>query len=435
MINFKEFAQRRSRLMKLMGAGSVAIVMAPPHLLRNADVEYPYRPDSNFYYLSGFDEPDAVLVLLPGKTARSIMFCQDRNPEQEIWTGARAGPEGVCLDYAIDEAFPIEMLDDKMPELLEGCTSLYSMYGRNSNFDSQIFSWVNRLRVKNRTGVKAPVAFCDVAALLNEMRLIKSSGEIKTMRRAAKITAEAHIQAMRTARPGQMEFEVAADIQHVFNKAGATFAYQSIVGSGANSCVLHYINNNQAMNDGDLLLIDAGAEVNCYAADVTRTFPINGRFSKEQKAIYEIVLQAQKAAIKQVKPGNLWNAPHKMAVKVIVRGLLKIGLLKGEPEKIIKSESFKKFFMHGTGHWLGMDVHDVGDYKINRRWRRFEPGMMLTVEPGIYIPANSRGVAKKWWNIGIRIEDDILVSKTGHEVITSKIPKEISELESLVGHN
>jgi Xaa-Pro aminopeptidase len=430
----QEFVARRKRLMQLMGDSAVAILPAAPVRIRNRDAEYHYRPDSDFYYMTGFDEPEAVAVLIPGrKQAEYILFCRERNPETETWTGAMAGQEGAIEQYGADDSFPIDDIDDILPGLLENKQRVYYTMGTHPDFDQRLIGWVNRLRKQSRAGIHTPGEFVSLDHLLHDMRLIKSSQEIKSMRTAAEISASAHCDAMRACKPGMFEYQVEATVLHGFMQQGARYpAYSSIVGGGANGCVLHYTTNNEKLRDGDLLLIDAGAEYEYYASDITRTFPINGKFSAAQKAVYEVVLAAQAAAISKVKPGNHWNEPHEAAVDVITQGLINLGLIKGTRKKAIEKEKYKTFYMHRTGHWLGMDVHDVGDYKVEDEWRVFEPGMVLTVEPGIYIPASLKGINKKWHNIGIRIEDDVLVTKEGHEVLSYGVPKQVDDVEALM---
>jgi Xaa-Pro aminopeptidase len=432
-MNQTEFAKRRKRLMQMMGKDSIAILPAAPTLIRNRDVEYRYRPDSDFYYLTGFAEPDAVAVITPKrKHGEYILFCRERDPLMETWVGPRAGLEGARETYGADDAFPIGDIDDILPGLLENRDRVFYTMGCNGNFDQHVIGWVNQIREKSRTGVHTPGEFVALDHLLHDMRLFKSRSEVSTMRKAAKIAAKAHIRAMQACSPDMSENEIEAELLHEFRINHCDEAYPCIVGGGANGCILHYIDNNAPLNDGDLLLIDAGAEKDFYASDITRTFPVNGKFSKEQKAVYEVVLQAQEAAIKQVKPGNHWNDPHNAAVKVLTKGLVKLGLLKGDVRQLIKKDAYRRFYMHRTGHWLGMDVHDVGDYKVGDAWRILEPGMALTIEPGIYIPAGSKRVAKKWWNIGIRIEDDVLVTKTGCEVLSKDAPKTVTEIEAIM---
>jgi len=432
MMNPSEFAKRRKRLLQLMGNNSIAIVPATPAVIRNRDVEFPYRPDSDFYYLTGFGEPSAVAVLKPKHPhGEYILFCRERDPLMETWNGRMAGLEGAKNTYLADDAFPISDLDEILPGLLEHCDRVYYAMGCNQNFDQRVIGWVNQLRVKGRSGVNSPGEFVALDHVLHDMRLFKSRAEVKNMRRAAQISVHAHINAMKHCQPGMMEYEVEAQLLHHFRRNGCHTAYNSIVGGGENSCILHYTENNKELNDNELLLIDAGAELDCYAADITRTFPINGKFSTEQKSIYELVLAAQEAAFAQIKPGNHWNQPHEAAVKTLSKGLIKLGLLKGTLKQVIKDQSYTRFYMHRTGHWLGMDVHDVGDYKVDDQWRVFEPGMVLTVEPGLYFQAD-RKVPKKWWNIGVRIEDDVLVTKNGYEILTSGLPRTVKEIETLM---
>lgn len=413
---------------------SIAIVPSAREKLRNRDVDYPFRQDSDFFYLTGFAEPEAVLVLLPGrKHGQYVLFCRERDPAMELWNGYRAGPEGACAEYGADDAFPISDIDDILPGLLEGRERVYYAMGRHDDFDRKVMQWINVIRSKVRSGAHPPGEFLDLDHLLHDMRLYKSAAELRVMRRAGKISAEAHKRAMRTCKPGVAEYQLEAEIQHEFAKNGARFpAYSSIVGAGKNGCILHYVENSDIARDGDLVLIDAGCELEHYAADITRTFPANGKFSKEQRALYEIVLKAQQAAIKAVKPGNHWNQPHDATVKVITEGLVSLGLLKGTVKKLIEKEVYKDFYMHRAGHWLGMDVHDVGDYKVGDEWRVLEPGMVLTVEPGIYVAPDNTKVAKKWRGIGIRIEDDVVVTKEGCEILTADVPKSIDEIEALM---
>ncbi len=432
-----EFARRRKRLMQMMDKASVAILPAAPMQNRNRDAEHPYRQDSDFHYLTGFGEPEAVAVLIPKrKHGEFILFCRERDPKMETWHGRRAGLDGAMEHYGADDAFPITDIDDILPGLLESAQRVYYAMGCNTRFDSQVTGWVNRLKEKARAGIHTPSEFVALDHLLHDMRLYKSRSEIAAMRRAAKISAQAHVLAMRCCQPGLMEYEVEAEFLHHFKRHGCDQAYTPIVGGGENGCILHYTENNAELHDGDLLLIDAGAENELYAADITRSFPVNGVFSPEQRALYQLVLDAQLAAIAQVQPGNHWNQPHEAAVRVLTRGLIKLGLLKGNLRTLIKEQAYRPFYMHRTGHWLGMDVHDVGDYKLGDQWRVLEPGMVLTVEPGLYIAPDTkignRAVAKKWRGIGIRIEDDVLVTKDGHEVLSKDAPKTIAEIEALM---
>ncbi len=432
-----EFARRRKRLMQMMGKASVAILPAAPTRSRNRDAEYPYRQDSDFYYLSGFNEPDAVLALIPKrKHGEVILFCRERDPKMEIWHGRRAGLEGAVEHYGVDDAFPISDIDDILPGLLEHSERVYYAMGCDTQFDQRVTRWINRLKEQSRAGAHSPSEFVALDHLLHDMRLYKSRAEIGAMRKAAKISAEAHKRAMQQCQPGKMEYEIEAEFQHHFKQYNFANAYTPIVGGGENGCILHYTENNAELRDGDLLLIDAGAENELYAADITRTFPVNGRFSPEQKALYQIVLDAQLAAIDKVRPGSHWDAPHEAAVRVLTKGLIKLGLLKGNLRTLIKEQAYRTFYMHRTGHWLGMDVHDVGDYKVGDVWRELEPGMVLTVEPGLYIASDTkvgrRNVAKKWQGIGIRIEDDVLVTKDGCDVLSRDVPKTIADIEALM---
>jgi len=430
-----EFAKRRRQLLRMMGDDSIAIIPTAPVRFRNRDVEYRYRPDSDFYYLTGFPEPEAVAVMVPGRShGQFILFCRERDPVMEAWNGARAGQEGACEIYGADDSFPITDIDDILPGLLENKERVYYTIGCNAEFDQRVTGWVNTLRGRARAGVHTPGEFISLEHFLHDMRLYKSAAEIKTMRSAAQISVKAHKRAMAVCRPGMTEFQIEAELLHAFMQNGSRApAYPPIVGGGRNGCTLHYIENTDELHDGDLLLIDAGAEVDCYASDVTRTFPVNGTFSKSQRALYEVVLAAQQAAIDKVRPGNHWNDPHEAAVRMITEGLVDLKILKGKVSRLIKDEAYKHIYMHRTGHWLGMDVHDVGEYKFGDEWRLLEPGMVMTVEPGLYIPEGTRGVAKKWWNTGIRIEDDVLVTRTGHDVLSKGAPKTVEEIEAHMG--
>jgi Xaa-Pro aminopeptidase len=431
-MDFSQFAKRRRDVMQHMGGG-VAIVPTAPLRVRNRDIHFPYRPDSDFYYLTGFPEPEAVAVLVPGRAHGAfLLFCRDRNPEKEIWEGRRAGLEGARALYGADDAFPIDDIDEILPGLIENRAKVFCNMGRNPEFDARLMGWVNEVRGKSRNGVHAPGEFVDLNHILHEMRLIKSADEIRTMKRAAKVSAAAHRRAMQSCRPGRMEYEIEAELLYEFRKGGSQFpAYPPIVGGGANSCILHYSDNNAELKDGDMLLIDAGAELDGYAADITRSFPVNGRFTAEQRAVYEVVLAAQAAAIAEARPGKHWNEPHDAAVRVLTDGLVQLKLLKGSVDAHIEDGTYKRFYMHRTGHWLGMDVHDVGDYKIDEQWRMLEPGMVLTVEPGLYI-GEADDVPAGFRHIGVRIEDDVLVTRDGHEVLSRDTPKDIGEIEALM---
>ena len=432
-MNQSEFKHRRIQLMKMMAKNSIAILPSSSEIARNRDVYFPFRQDSDFLYLTGFNEPDAVVVLAPGrKHGEYILFCREKDPEKETWHGRRAGQEGAIEIYGADDSFPLDDIDDILPELLEGRESVYNIMGLSTDFDQQLIGWVNNIKTQSRNGKQAPSDFLALDYLLHDMRLFKSKEELKLMRQAAAINVLAHKRAMRICKPGQYEYQVSAEFDHEFKRNNAQHAYPAIVGGGANGCILHYTENTDVLNDGDLLLIDAGCEVQGYASDISRTFPVNGRYSIAQREVYEIVLAAQTAAIKMVKPGNHWNDPHHVALRIITKGLLEIGLLKGNLTTLVKEQAYRRFYMHRTGHWLGLDVHDVGDYKVGDQWRLFEPGMVLTVEPGIYIPAQSKSVPCKWWDIGIRIEDDVLVTSTGCEVLTEALPSKIDEIEALM---
>ncbi|MFT4651111.1 MAG: Xaa-Pro aminopeptidase [Polaribacter sp.] len=428
-----EFKRRRAQLMKMMGKNSIAILPSSSEVARNRDVVFPFRQESDFLYLTGFNEPDAVIVLAPGrKHGEYILFCREKDAEQETWHGRRAGQEGAVETYGADDSFPIDDIDDILPGLLEGRESIYNVMGLSPDFDLRLIGWVSHIKSQSRNGMQVPSEFLALDYILHDMRLFKSKAELKLMRQAAAINVTAHKRAMRLCEPGQYEYQVTAEFDHEFKRNNTEHAYPAIVGGGANSCILHYTENTDVLNDGDLLLIDAGCEVQGYASDISRTFPVNGKYSAAQREVYEIVLAAQTAAIKKVKPGNHWNDPHHAAVSIITKGLIEMKLLKGTLAKLIKEQAYKRFYMHRTGHWLGLDVHDVGDYKVGDQWRLLEPGMVLTVEPGIYIPAHSKSVHRKWWDIGIRIEDDVLVTSTGCEVLTEALPRKINEIEALM---
>lgn len=439
-----EFAKRRKQLLTALGDNALAIIQASKVVIRNRDADFPFRQDSDFLYLTGFNEPNAVAVFIPGRPeGEYILFCQAKDPAMERWTGKRAGIEGVVKDYGVDQAFKLEELDQQMVKLLAGRREVYYRLGFETEFDLRVLTWLNALRRQARNGVAVPHTFKLLDTLVHEMRLFKSPAELEMMRYAAQVAARAHTQAMRSCRPGLFEFEVQAEIEREFRKEGMEPSYTSIVGGGENACILHYVENRSELKAGDLLLIDAGSEHQGYASDITRSFPVNGRFSLEQGQLYQVVLDAQKAAIAAVKPGNHWDAPHQAAIRSLTAGLVELGLLQGELEELIqdppkpedgsaaKEAPYRQFYMHKTGHWLGLDVHDVGDYKINGEWRILEPGMVLTVEPGLYIsPADH--VDPKWWNIGIRIEDDVLVTAEGCEVLTAGVVKEMTDIEALM---
>ena len=434
MTHIQPFITRRQLLASKMHGG-VAIVPTAPERLRNRDAHYSYRFDSYFYYLTGFREPEAVLVLIAAteKTpAKHVLFCREKDMEREIWDGFRYGPEAAKEAFGFDEAYSIAKLDELLPKLLADQPAVYTALGQDHAWDQRIIGWLNRVREQSRTGVVAPGEIYDCRALLDEMRLIKGTDELQIMQHAADISTQAHQRAMQTTRPGMREYEIEAELLYTFCRHGAQApAYTSIVAGGANACVLHYVENNAELKSGDLLLIDAGCELDGYASDITRTFPVNGKFSAVQKDVYQLVLAAQTAALSQVKPGNNWNDPHKAALHVLAQGFIDLGLCQGSVDAVLESGDYKRFYMHRTGHWLGMDVHDAGEYKQKGDWRLLQPGMVLTVEPGCYIrPADN--VPQHFWNIGIRIEDDVIVTQTGHELLTFAAPKTITEIEELM---
>jgi len=428
------FSRRRDDYFGRIGPNDAAILAAAPSRPRSRDVDFPYRQDSDFYYLTGFPEPDAVAVCLPGrKQGQFVLFCREYDPDKAIWEGRHAGLKGARKEYGADESYSIDEIDQVMPDLLADRERIHCGLGRRPDFDRKVIDWVGKVKARIRTGIRAPEEYIDMDRVLHEMRLIKGPEEQDAMRRAAEISCQAHVRAMQACRPGLYEYQIEAEILHEFTRQGArSAAYPSIVAGGANACVLHYIENKDALQEGDLLLIDAGAEYDYYAADITRTFPVSGRFSPPQRALYELVLEAQLAAIEKVRPGNHWNEPHEAAVKVLTKGLVKLGLLEGRPSRLIKKEAYKDFYMHRTGHWLGMDVHDVGDYKVDDQWRELRPGMVLTVEPGLYVGKQCKQVVRRWRGIGIRIEDDVLVTESGCEVLTESVPKQVAEIEALM---
>lgn len=428
------FCARRARFIERMNAagGGVAVIPTAPEHTRNRDTHYPYRFDSYFHYLSGFGEPEAVIVIIAGESPRSLLFCREKDEEREIWDGFRYGPEQARTLFGFDEAWTIGDLDIRLPDLLADQPVLWSGFGYDPAWDERITRALNAVRANARAGTVPPHSIRDVRAELDEMRLIKDDAELAIMRRAAAISADAHVRAIRATRPGLYEYQVEAALLHAFRHAGSQApAYSSIVASGANACVLHYVDNNSRMNDGDLLLIDAGCELDGYASDITRTFPVNGRFSPAQRDIYEVVLAAQTAAKQAIRPGAHWNKPHEAAVNALAQGLLDLKLLSGTLEEVIERGDYRRFYMHRTGHWLGRDVHDAGEYKRDGQWREFEVGMVLTVEPGCYIrPAAD--VPEDYWNIGVRIEDDAVVTPDGCEFITDGVPRTIVEIEAIM---
>ncbi|MCK5903505.1 MAG: Xaa-Pro aminopeptidase [Cocleimonas sp.] len=427
-----EFSTRRTRLLDQMERDSIAIIPSAALKMRNRDAEFPFRQDSDFLYLTNFNEPNAIAVLIPEHEAgQFLLFCREKDAKTERWTGRMAGLEGAKTTYQADNAFPIDEIDTILPSLMENRTTVYYSMGVNPSFDQQVMTWISSLHSKIRKGITAPHALTALDLILHEMRLVKSEAEQSLMRYAAQTSVIAHQRAMKRCQAEAYEYQIEAEILHEFRQAGMEVAYTSIVGGGENGCILHYIENNQCLKAGDLLLIDAGAEYQGYASDITRTFPVSGKFSDPQRALYQLVLDAQAAAIEQVKPNNTWIEPHEAAVKVLAQGLLDLGLLQGDLETVLEEKTYTDFYMHNTGHWLGLDVHDVGRYKINETWRTLEVGMVLTVEPGLYISPNDQ-VDPKWWNIGIRIEDDILVTPDGNEVLTAALLKEVDEIEAFM---
>ena len=430
----KEFSRRRMTLARMVGAGGIAILPAAPVRTRSRDVEYRFRQDSDFYYLTGFAEPDAVAVIIPGRpSGEFLLFCRERDAHKERWDGQRMGTGGVVEHYHADDAFPIDDIDDILPGIMESCERVYYTMGLYKDFDVRIADWVNSLRSEGNRGLHTPQEFVALDHLLHDMRLYKSRSEISAMRKSAKVAVAAHQRAMRMIRPGLHEYEVEAEFIHEFRRNDARYSYSPIVAAGANACTLHYVDNTALLEDGQLLLIDAGCELDYYASDITRTVPVSGKFSPEQSAVYEIVLEAQLVAIEKTRKDNHWNEPHDAAVRVITKGLKNIGLLDGSLPRLIKDGAYGEFYMHRTGHWIGMDVHDVGDYKVGDEWRLLESGMVTTVEPGLYIP-NSRKVPKRWRNIGIRIEDDVAVTSNGPDVLTKGLAKDPDEIEALMQH-
>jgi Xaa-Pro aminopeptidase len=431
MISPAEFARRRRDLMRMAGESAAIIVAAAPERMRNADSAWPYRQDSDFHYLTGFPEPDAVLALLPGRRAgETVLFCRERDPEAERLHGPRIGPEGAVERFGMQDAFPYEDMDDILPGMLEGRERLYCHFGSEPEFDARLLRWMRRLRSARGGGV-VPKEFTALGHLLHDLRLYKSPAELKLMRQAASIAAEAQRAAMQAALPGRGEYEVEAALLHAIRARGAVPSYPPIVAGGANACVMHYLENRAKLQRGELLLVDAGAEVECYASDITRTWPVGAKFSREQRALYEIVLEAQDAAIDEVRTGRPYDAAHEAAVLVITEGLCALKLLRGSARAALQSGAYKRFFPHKTGHWIGLDVHDVGDYQVDGEARLLEPGMVLTVEPGIYVTPDDTSVPERWRGIGIRIEDDVAVGANGPDVLTAAVPKDPAELEAL----
>jgi Xaa-Pro aminopeptidase len=430
-----DFKQRRDLLAKQIGSNSIAIIATRAEMYRNRDADYKYRADSSFYYLTGFAEPEAVAVIetfAEGEDYSYSLFCRERDREMEIWHGYRAGIDGAIEIYDADEAYAIDLLDEEIIEKLLNKQRLYYRIGQNAEFDARVSQWIQEADGQQRRGGAAPAELIQLDRIVDEMRLKKSAQEIELMQIASNISAEAHIRAMQTVKPNMMEYALEAELNYIFGKNGCVPAYNSIVGGGENACILHYVENNKPLQDGDLVLIDAACEYEFYASDITRTFPVNGKFSPEQKALYNIVLDAQLAAIDATRIGNHYKYPHKVAVKILTQGLVDLGLLSGNVDELVESEAFRQFFMHGTGHWLGMDVHDVGAYKIGEDWRAYEAGMVVTVEPGLYVAPDDETVDAKWRGIGIRIEDDIVVTENGPLVLTKNVVKTIDDIESLM---
>ena len=431
-----DFQERRDRLAEEMGPHSIAIIATSPVAMRNRDADYKFRADSSFFYLTGFAEPEAVAII---ETFESIdegytysLFCRERDREMEIWHGYRAGVDGAVEDYDADEAYAIDLLDEEIIEKLLNKQKLFYRMGQQADFDARVAKWIAEANGESRKGISAPAQVIQLDRILDEMRLHKSPQEIELMQIASTISAQAHTRAMQTVKPGMMEYALEAELNYIFGQNGCVPSYNSIVGGGENGCILHYVENDKVLKDGDLVLIDAACEYQLYASDITRTFPVNGKFSSEQKALYDVVLKAQFAAIDAVRIGNSYKEPHRIAVRILVQGLLDLGLMQGNIEQIIESESFHQFYMHGTGHWLGMDVHDVGSYKIEGEWRAYEEGMTVTVEPGLYIAPDDETVDEKWRGIGIRIEDDVVVTKDGPRVLTAAVVKTVEEIEALM---
>ncbi len=430
------FEERRAILAGEIGLRSIAIIATSPVAMRNRDADYKYRADSSFFYLTGFAEPEAVAVIETFDTEEEgysySLFCRERNREMEIWNGYRAGIDGAIQDYDADEAYAIDLLDEEILEKLQNKDRLFYRIGQHAEFDARVAKWIATASGESRRGTSAPAQVIQLDRIVDEMRLHKDANEIELMQIASDISADAHTQAMLAVRPGMMEYALEAELNYVFGKSGGVPAYNSIVGGGENACILHYVENDKELKDGDLVLIDAAAEYQFYASDITRTFPVNGKFSPEQKALYNVVLDAQIAAINAVQIGNSYKEPHNVAVRILVQGLLDLGLMQGNIDEIIEKEAFRQFYMHGTGHWLGMDVHDVGAYKVDGEWRAYEEGMVVTVEPGLYIAPDDETVDSKWRGIGIRIEDDVVATENGPLVLTAKVVKTVEDIEALM---
>lgn len=430
------FAQHRDAFFAGMADNSLAVIPSADVLLRNRDADFPFRQSSDFFYLTGFTEDHACLLMQKKQgQCKTILFCQPKIKEMEIWTGYRLGPDAAVEKLKVDEAYAIEELAKQLPDFMGDCDQVYAAWGHAKEWDNKLIAAIEQVKLKSRLGIQAPTSMQAIEPVLHELRLIKNDAEIDLMTKAASISAHAHMAAMKRVTPGTYEYQLEGTIRQYCAEHGSRFdAYSSIVGSGDNACILHYTANDQAIKDGDLILIDAGCELNHYASDITRTFPANGRFSAEQKALYELVLKSQLAAIDAVKPGNTFNDPHDVVLAILTEGLVELGLLEGDVETLIKEEAYKPFYMHRTSHWLGMDVHDVGAYKQDGQWRELQPGMVLTIEPGLYIAPDDESVDEKWRGIGIRIEDDVLVTESGHRVLSHEVPKSVAEIESLMAN-
>ncbi|MDX1459616.1 MAG: aminopeptidase P N-terminal domain-containing protein [Xanthomonadales bacterium] len=433
MISRKEYARRRQQLMRMTGRGAIIVVRAAPVRIRNNDVHYPYRQDSDFLYLTGFREPDAALVLIPAdKGGQAIMFCRERDPKREMWDGPMAGLEGAVETYGMDQAFSIGELDQRLPELIKGCDRIFFDLGHDTDFDHKLIGWMNQFRASAHRDFQAPDEIIALDHLLHDMRLFKSRVELTAMRRSARVAIEAHTRAMQRCRPGLNEADIHAELLSTFTRHQCETSYLPIVGAGANACVLHYIDNRDPLKDGDLLLIDAGAEYDGYASDITRTFPVNGRFSPEQRDLYEVVLEAQRAAIDRCREGQQWDDVHEAAVEKVAQGLLDLGIISGSLDEVLEKETYADWYVHKTGHWLGLDVHDVGDYQVDGHSRALEKGMVFTVEPGVYIRPDDERVDQRWRGLGIRIEDNVVVTRDDPEILTSALPNDIEGIEALM---
>lgn len=438
-MNQNEYQLRRKMLMEQMGSASIAVISSAKACLRNGNNFYPYRQDSNFYYLTGFDEQDAVAVLIPGRPeGEFVLFLTESNPDDEIWLGARTGLAGACRDFGVDQAFPIGLIDSLFPKLLINKSKLYFDIGRNNEFDTQVMRWVDAVKSKVLDGIKAPQEYVALSRIVSEMRVYKSPAEIALIRKAAEITSKAHLRAMQTCRPGMLEYQLEAEVLYEFMRNGGRYeSFKTMVGGGRNACTLHYTKNEEELVDGELVLVDAGVEYEYYSGDISRTFPVSGKFSQEQRLVYQAVLNVQETVLNEIRPGVSWDHLQKTSERAICEQLVAIGLLQGEIERLIEQKAFLPFYMHKIGHFLGLDVHDAGDYRINSsgKWRELAPGMIFTVEPGIYITQRISGIDSKWYNIGVRIEDNVLITTDGYEILTSSVPKSIVEIEAVMAKN